>query len=123
VNRDSRFLEVELTDEEAPFEWPPATRPITADRRLQLWAETCTNGSVNVITAAGVVYSWDAHPRRLQNGALQGRVYAQPAGEMPRDVGGFKIDARGRVINLPEVLRSMLPGGLEAIDNGENNAC
>lgn len=115
MTRDPKFLEIELTDEEAPFSlWPPAPKPMTAERRLETWTEACTGGATNVITVEGVSYSWDAHPRRLQNGALQGRVYAQPRGELARDIGGFKIDAHGRVAQLPEVLRRALPGGLEA---------
>jgi hypothetical protein len=82
----------------------------TAGQRLEAWAHACSNGSSNVLTVAGVCYSWDAHPRKLQNGALQGRVYAQPRGESPRDIGGFKIDARGRVLQVPRELAGVLPG-------------
>lgn len=120
--RDPKFLEIELTDDEAPFP-VPAPKPIDAARRLEAWASACTNGSVNVITVGDVSYSWDARPRRLQNGALQGRIYAQERGELARDIGGYKIDARGRVVHLPQVLRQVLPGGAEAIENGENHGC
>ncbi len=82
----------------------------TAAQRLEAWAAAGSSGAVNVITVDGVSYSWDAHPRKLQNGALQGRVYAQRRGETPRDIGGFKIDAHGRVINIPGELAGVLPG-------------
>jgi hypothetical protein len=74
-----------------------------------------------VITVAGVTYSWDARPRRLQNGALQGRVYAQARGENARDVGGFKIDAHGHVIHLPAVLAGVLPGAEGATHDTEGD--
>ena len=91
----------------------------TALRRLHSWALVAIGGSINMVKVAGVLYTWDAHPRRLQNGAVQGRIYAQRRGELPRDIGGFKIDARGRVVQLPAVLREVLPGGLEAAAGDE----
>lgn len=123
MTRDPKFLEIELTDEEAPFSlWPPAPKPMDADRRLESWALACAGGATNVITVDGVSYNWDTRPRRLQNGSLQGRIYAQRRGELCRDIGGFKIDARGRVLQLSEVLRQMLPGGADA-QNGESHGC
>lgn len=56
-------------------------------------------------------------PRRLQNGALQGRVYAQRPGAMATDIGGFKIDARGRVLQIPRELAGVLPGAEGATHN------
>jgi hypothetical protein len=85
----------------------------TAEQRLDAWAiAACSEGAggSNVITVDAITYSWDARPRRLQNGALQGRVYAQARGETPRDIGGFKIDGRGRVVHLPRELAGVLPG-------------
>ena len=110
MKRDPRFIEVELTDEEAPFTCTATPRPMDASERLRSWASVCSGGATNVLTLSGVCYSWDTSPRKLQNGSLQGRVYAQLSGELTRDIGGFKIDARGRVLELPEALRAVLPG-------------
>lgn len=86
------------------------TAPIdTAEKRLQAWASVCRSG-INVLTVDGVCYTWDAHPRRLKNGALEGRVYAQHRGEPPRELGGYKIGADGAVLKLPAALAGVLPG-------------
>ena len=94
-----------------------ATEIRSAGQRLEAWAAAGSSGATNVITVAGVSYSWDAHPRRLQNGSVQGRVYAQPRGQLARDIGGFKIDARGHVVHLPRELAGVLPGGENATTN------
>ncbi|HEX5077696.1 MAG TPA: hypothetical protein VFV80_01015 [Geminicoccaceae bacterium] len=92
-------------------------KPIdTALRRLHSWALVAIGGSVNVVRVDGVTYIWEAQPRALKNGALQGRVYAQAAGESPRDVGGFKIDAGGRVLQIPAPLAGVLPGAEHATE-------
>lgn len=96
----------------------------TALRRLHAWSLAALGapgalGCVNMIRVDDVLYTWDAHPRRLQNGALQGRVYAKRRGQLDQDIGGFKIDARGRVVQLPAPLREVLPVGLEAAAGAE----
>lgn len=100
----------------------PATTIDTAEKRLQSWAYTCKNGSTNVLSVDGVVYSWDAHPRLLKNGALEGRVYAQHRGEAPRDIGGYKIGADGAVLKLPAALTGVLPGELATDEQWEPGA-
>ena len=85
----------------------------SAERRLQAWAEACPSAA-NVYSVDDVSYSWDAHPRRLHNGALQGRVYAQPRGGIPRDIGGYKIAGDGTVLKIPAALRAVLPGATGA---------
>lgn len=72
-----------------------------------------------MITVDGVSYSWDARPRRLQNGALQGRVYAQPRGQLGGDIGGYKIAADGSVVKIPSAMRSVLPGAAAAASDDE----
>jgi hypothetical protein len=86
----------------------------TAEKRLQAWAGVCVGGSINLARAGDALYTWDAHPRRLKNGALEGRVYAQRRGEVFRDAGGFKIAGDGTVAKVPAALRAVLPGALEA---------
>lgn len=87
----------------------------TALKRLHSWALAAIAGSINVVRVDDVLYSWDPRPRRLKNGALQGRVYAQGRGELTRDLGGFKIDADGRVVHIPRELAGVLPGTENAI--------
>lgn len=65
----------------------------------------CSNG----FRHNGLFYSFDAHPRQLHNGALQGRIFRQARGESPQDIGGFKIGADGSIVALPEELRGVLP--------------
>lgn len=89
----------------------------TAGQRLEAWsveASSRSSGGQNVITVDGISYSWDMRPRRLQNGALQGRIYAQRPGAVASDIGGFKIDARGHVLQLPRELAGVLPGASSA---------
>lgn len=66
-------------------------------------------GGSNCFRHNGVSYAFDAHPRALANGALQGRIYRQERGAHPQDLGGFKIDDHGDVVALPEELRGVLP--------------
>lgn len=112
-----------LEDDRRTFGIGP--KPIdTAARRLEAWAQACAAGATNVITVDGVSYSWDTHPRQLQNGALQGRVYAQPRGAISHDIGGYKIAAGGTVLKVPAALRSTLPGAAAASsseDQGETS--
>lgn len=82
-------------------------------RRLHAWALIATAG-INMLRVDQLLYSWDTQPVKQKNGAVRGRVYAQARGESPRDVGGYKIDARGRVLELPAALRQVLPGGADA---------
>lgn len=99
-------------DLEAPAAGPA---PIdTAEQRLASWSTVAQGGAVNMLRVDGVLWSWDAHPRRQKNGALIGRCYAQRRGESPRDLGAYKIGADGRVLQLVDGLRGVLPGGLEA---------
>lgn len=83
-------------------------------RRLEAWAGVCIGGAMNTLTVDGVAWSWSTQPRLQKNGAAIGRVYVQRRGEFMRDVGAYKIDACGRVLQLPAELRAVLPGGLEA---------
>lgn len=80
--------------------------------RLAAWSLVgwCTNA----VKVNGTHWSWDTQPRLQKNGAAIGRVYRQPRGELARDVGAYKIGADGRVLALPLALREVLPGGLEA---------
>lgn len=93
----------------------------TAEKRLQAWAAVCAS-AINVLTVGDVCYTWDAHPRRLKNGALEGRVYAQHRGEAPRDIGGYKIGADGAVLKLPAALTGVLPGELATDEQWEPGA-
>ena len=105
----------EIENEPAEAVYVRAPTPIdTPARRLQTWAEICKGGATNVVKVEGVSWSWTTQPRLQKNGAAMGRVYAQRRGELTRDVGGYKIDAGGRVLQLPAALRAVLPGGLEA---------
>ena len=83
-------------------------------RRLQAWADVCTGGAMNVLELDGVRWSWTRDPRLQRNGAALGRVYAIRRGENARGMGGYKIDADGRVLKLPAALRAALPGGMDA---------
>lgn len=83
-------------------------------KRLHSWALVCAGGAINVVRLADASYSWDMRPRAQKNGAVLGRCYVQRRGQLPRDIGGYKIDAGGRVVQLPADLRAVLPGGLEA---------
>lgn len=74
----------------------PKLDPIHA--RLASWA---TGGADNTRRVGDVLYSWTAHPRLQQNGAGLGRVYAQRRGESPVDIGGYKIDKDGNVLEFP----------------------
>lgn len=95
-------------------------KPIdTALRRLHTWALVSIAGAINLVKVDGVIYSWDARPRRLKNGALEGRVYAQRRGEAPRDIGGFKIGADGHVLKIPPELAAVLPGCANATTEEE----
>lgn len=67
------------------------------------------SGCDNTFPHNGVLYSFDANPRALQNGALQGRVYRQDPGQPPHDIGGFKINGDGTVAALPDELHGVLP--------------
>jgi hypothetical protein len=91
---------------------PPAIDSPT--RRLEAWSTVCRGGAANLVEVDGVTWSWSMDPRRQKNGAAIGRVYAQRRGALPQDVGAYKIDAGGRVLQLPAELRQVLPGGLEA---------
>lgn len=105
---------MEFTDmDEAPIARTPA--PIdSVQRRLQAWAEICRGGAMNLITIDSVSWSWSTEPRIQKNGAAIGRVYRQRRGGLSVDVGSYKIDAKGKVLQLPAELRAVLPGGLEA---------
>jgi len=68
-------------------------------------------GGDNVFVHNGAAYSFDARPRKLENGALQGHIYRQFMGQPPADIGGFKINADGDVVSLPQELHHVLPMG------------
>lgn len=81
------------------------------------------SGADNVFAANGHSYSFDARPRALANGALQGRFYRQDRGETVHDIGGFKIDASGAVAAIPDELLGVLPvAAAEAADPFERLA-
>ena len=82
----------------------------TPAKRLEAWAMVCAGGATNVLRVDGVSYSWDTRPRVQKNGAAIGRVYAQRRGELPRDVGMYKLGARGDVLAIPAALAGVLPG-------------
>lgn len=109
----------DLELEEAKTGWPLSTfkqafglvdAPIdTAHRRLHSWALAATAGT-NMLRIGDTLYSWDARPRAQKNGALIGRVHAKRREQLTRDIGGYKIDAAGQVLQLPAALRGVLPG-------------
>lgn len=66
-------------------------------------------GGDNVFRVGSTLYSFDAQPRELQNGALQGRFWAQAAGESPRDLGAYKISGDGSIAFVPDELVDVLP--------------
>lgn len=72
-------------------------------------------GADNLFRHNGSLYGFDAHPRPLQNGALQGRVYRQDPGQLMQDIGGFKINADGSIAALPQELHGVLPDGTPTI--------
>lgn len=86
---------------------------MTAARTFEAWklfsAGHGIAGGSNCFTHAGASYSFDAHPRELGNGAIQGRIYRQAHGENAVDIGWFKIDAHGDVVAIPDELRDVLP--------------
>lgn len=85
-------------------------KPIdTAACRMHSWALAATSGA-NLVRIGDVSYIWDTRPRRQQNGALLGRIYAQRQGEAPRDIGGYKIEPDGHVSRCPAELAGVLPG-------------
>lgn len=90
--------------------------------RLESWAMVGSSGCTNGLQLDGVFYSWDAHPRQLANGAVQGRVYAKRRGALGRDIGGFKIGADGTVLKIPRELAGVLPGAERAeTDNSQGD--
>ncbi len=99
----------------------PSTPIDTAACRMHIWSLAATSGA-NVLRAGDVLYSWDSRPRRQQNGALIGRVYAQRRGESPRDIGGYKIEPDGRVSRCPAELAGVLPGAENATHDPQPNA-
>lgn len=97
-------------------------KPIdTAACRMHSWSLASTSGS-NILRVGEVIYSWDSRPRRQQNGALIGRVYAQRRGESPRDIGGYKIEPDGRVSRAPAELAGVLPGAENAAHDPQPDA-
>lgn len=87
----------------------------SADRRLEAWGEV--GSATNMVRVDDVLYSWDTRPRQQKNGAVIGRVHAQRRGEGTRDIGAYKINAEGAVLQIPAAaLRGVLPGteGAEA---------
>lgn len=87
------------------LEAPPIDTP---ERRLAQW-EAFANGT-NMVRVDDVLYSWDTRPRIQKNGAAIGRIYAQPRGQSPHELGAYKIDAGGRVVWMPTPLQAVLPG-------------
>lgn len=79
----------------------PTLDPIHA--RLASWA---TGGFDNTRRVGDVLYSWTAHPRLQQNGAGLGRVYSKKRGESPVDIGGYKLDAGGNILEFPDAARA-----------------
>ncbi len=99
------------------FESPPcvnfAVEPARINspaRRLEAWAEVCKWGATNYLRVDGIGYSWSTLPRLQKNGAALGRVHEWRPGQPPRDIGGYKIDGHGHVLELPAPLRAVLPG-------------
>lgn len=110
--------QLELVHDEQPFNLAEhraafgicVDAPITnADARLHAWALAASAGT-NMLRSGDVLYSWDARPRRQKNGALAGRVYSKRRAEVARDIGAYKIDATGAVLEIPSALRGLLPG-------------
>lgn len=94
-------------------------KPIdTVLARLHSWALAATSGT-NMIRAGEVLYSWDTKPRLQKNGAAIGRVYAQRRGENTRDLGMYKIGARGEVLAIPAEVSHLLPGAAGAGDQAD----
>lgn len=86
---------------------------MNAAATFNAWIDLCHStphgtGADNMFRLDGALYTFDAHPRRLANGAIQGRIYRHDRGEAPRDIGGFKIAADGTLAAAPEEVRSAL---------------
>lgn len=75
-------------------------------------------GGDNLVRVDGVTYAIEATPKELKSGALRGRVHEQHAGGF-RDLGGFHINAEGRVLLCPVQLQAVLPGAEDASDECE----
>ncbi len=76
------------------------------------WLFTCAScgGASNGIRGNdGTWYYIDTAPRRLQNGAIVGRVHVQRRGETMADIGGFKIAPDGQVVQVPQEVATLLP--------------
>lgn len=78
-----------------------------------------STGSENCIRQGEYLWSFDAHPRELANGALMGRVQRQRRGESSQDVGGYKIDAAGVLVEAPDGFLGLIPPKVEDIENIE----
>lgn len=75
---------------------------------LRSWELFCAFGASNVLKIGDTTYTWDTRPREQKNGSLVGRVYAQVRGELPKDVGSYKILADGSVSEMPAPLAEKL---------------
>lgn len=104
MQRTNLLLSDDIADADAPFHGPVFPRDPIADR-LRSW--TNATGE-NTRVAGDVHFAWDARPRKLANGAVQGRVYMQRRGHVPYDIGGFKLDAQGNVVSLPAEFAAVL---------------
>lgn len=89
---------------------------MTALATLRSWELSCGFGASNVLRIGDVTYSWDTKPREQKNGSLVGRVYAQARGELPKDVGSYKILADGSVSEMPAPLVGKLVAPKSKLD-------
>jgi hypothetical protein len=113
MDDDSNDTAAAIAETRAQFGSGP--KPIdSVERRLQAWAEICRGGAMNLVNVDGVGWSWSTAPRIQKNGSAIGRVYRQRKGGLCVDAGSYKIDAKGKVLQLPAELRAVLPGGESA---------
>ncbi len=75
---------------------------------LRSWELFCGFGASNVLRIGNTTFTWDTKPREQKNGSMIGRVYAQTPGDVPRDVGGYKILADGSIAEMPAPLAAIL---------------
>lgn len=111
MNTVGEDLEFESLEDQ-PAE--PAPSIATVQQRLETWRRVAIAGSDNLIDVAGVLYCWDVRPRIQKNGSAIGRIHMQRRGEVFRDAGAYKIDAGGRVLQIPAELAGVLPGAEDA---------
>jgi hypothetical protein len=74
-------------------------------------------GGDNIFWHNGSLYCFDANPRPLLNGSLQGRICRQDRSQAAQDIGGFKINGDGSIASLPQELHGVLPTGAPTINS------